>query len=241
MTKNFIFATAKWTKLLEFYDQGELRTDWKIQYQRYRVGRVKHQYWLDNRKNPTHARVDEYDYRILQNCQPGHTVFFSSSAYYLKDLWPEITVVEMFPFVKTFYPDAIICERREDIHSAIPELADNFAVVNNRTDHWVRPQELTQHIANYCKAMRPGARFFYSFRDLQMYFHRLKVDAEKLYLDWAQSLEQELGLRLVWHDIDFRRKVPNELGEYDQLENPDPTNGNLKFWFVYKGEPWQVI
>lgn len=30
-------------------------------------------------------------------------------------------------------------------------------------------------------------------------------------------------------------------GYYDQLENPDTTNGNLKFWFVYKGDPWQPI
>lgn len=232
----------EWTKLLEFFDQSQIRTDWKTQYTRYRLGRLKHQYWLNNRKNPTHAKVDEYDYRILQNCQPGHTVFFSSSGYYLRDIWPEITAVEMFPVVKTFYPDAIICEHRRDLVSVLPDLADNFAVVNNRADIWTEIDNITQHCEHYTRAMRPGCRFFYSFRDTQIVgVNRLKVDMEHFFLRWAQSLEQNLDLRLVWSQIDFQRKTPNGLGEYDVLENPDTTNGNLKFMFVYRGEPWQVI
>jgi len=51
-------------------------------------------------------------------------------------------------------------------------------------------------------------------------------------------LKHILGLELVWHSVDFTKKLPDSNGYYDQLENPDTTNGNLKFWFVYKGTPW---
>lgn len=231
-----------WTKLIEFYDQSTVRTDWRTQYIRYRLGRLKHQYWLDNRKNPDLAKVDQYDYRILQNCQPGHTVFFSSSGYYLRDIWPEITVVEMFPVVKTFYPDVIICEQRDQIAEALSSPADNFAVVNNRADIWTEIDNVTNHCRHYTRAMRAGCRFFYSFRDTQIVgMNRLKIDMERYFLDWANSLEAELELKLVWADINFRRKQPDHVGEYDVMENPDTTNGNLKFMFVYQGDPWIVI
>lgn len=231
-----------WIKLIEFFDQSALRTDWRTQYIRYRLGRLKHQYWLDNRKNATEAKVDEYDYRILQNCQPGHTVFFGSSGYYLKDIWPEITAVEMHPVVRTFYPEVVICEHRSDIAQALPEPADNFAVVNNRADLWIEIDGITEHCRHYTAAMRPGCRFFYSFRDTQVVgVNRLKVDMQKYFLDWARSLEHELGLTLVWSDIAFPRKTADCYGNHDMLENPDTTNGNLKFMFVYRGTPWSVI
>jgi hypothetical protein len=232
----------QWTKIIEFFDQSQFRTDWKTQYIRYRLGRLKHQYWLDNRKNPTHAKIDEYDYRILQNCRPGHTVFFSSSGYYLRDIWPEITAVEMFPVVKTFYPDAIICRQRQDLPKVLPDFADNFAVVNNRADIWTEIENVTEHCRHYTQIMRPGCRFFYSFRDTQIVnLNRLKVDMEQYFQDWAESLESTLDLKLVWSHIDFSRKLPDQNGYYDMLENPDTTNGNLKFMFTYKGDPWQII
>ena len=80
---------------------------------------------------------------------------------------------------------------------------------------------------------------FYSFRDTQIHINRLTTDMESLFLTWAQGLES-IGLQLVWHSIDFDCKVPDQNGYYDQLENPDTTNGNLKFWFVYQGLPWEV-
>ena len=47
-------------------------------------------------------------------------------------------------------------------------------------------------------------------------------------------------MQLVWHNINFRKKQAQPDGSYDALENPDTTNGNLKFWFVYKGQPWKM-
>jgi len=229
-------------KIIEFFNQSAIKPDWKTQYIRYRLGRLKHQYWLWNRKNPTCAQVDSYDYSILKNCQPGRTVFFASSGYYLKDLWPEIDVIEMHPVVQTFYPSAIICKSRDSLQDILVPKADNFAVVNNRGDIWTELENITGHCEEYTKAMNPGCRFFYSFRDTQVSgLNRLTTDMEQHFLDWAHSLKQKLGLELVWHDINFEKKVPDHNGYYNQLENPDTTNGNLKFWFVYKGNPWTIV
>lgn len=225
-------------KLVEHFDQVTFKKDWRTQYVKYRAGRLKHQFWLRNRKNPTDAVIDSYDYRILQNCQPGTTVFFGSAGYYLKDIFPGIEVVEMHPVVSTFYPGVHICSR--DNLSSLPFKADNFAVVNNRADHWVTQLGLSDHFDKYSEIMNPGCRVFYSFRDTQIQFNRLTVDIEDYFGTWAHSLESR-GFKLVWSDINIPRKVPDYNGCYNQLENPDSTNGNLKFWFVYNGEPWTVL
>ena len=54
---------------IEIITSDELKQDWKTQYLRYRTGRLKHQYWLTNRKNKNFALIDEYDYKILKNCK----------------------------------------------------------------------------------------------------------------------------------------------------------------------------
>lgn len=228
------------SKIIEFFNQSEIKTDWKTQYLRYRFGRLKHQYWLWNRKRQNNLLVEEYDYFILRNCQPGNTVFFASSGYYLKEIWPDIISVEMHPVVKTFYPAARICTDRSQLPVVVPERADNFAVVNNRGDIWTEITNITKHVEQYVKVMNPGCRFFYSFRDTQVVgFNRLTTDMEKFFLEWAQSLKM-LNLDLVWSQIDFPRRIPDESGNYDLNENPDTTNGNIKFAFVYCGDPWQI-
>lgn len=224
-------------KIIESFDHATMLADWKTQYRRYRTGRLKHQYWLENRKSNT-ALVDDYDYDILKNCKPGHTVFFSSAGYYLKDIWPEITVVEMFPVVQTFYPNSIYVSDRSELVDKVQPV-DNFACVNNRAEMWCTVDGLTDHFKEYIKIFRPGCRVFYSFRDTQMWVNRLKVDIEDHFLSWAHSLEK-LDLRLVWHDIQIPRKQPDGNGCYNTLENPDTSNGNLKFWFEYKGSDWNV-
>lgn len=228
------------TKIIENFNQSSIKSDWKVQYAIYRFGRLKHQYWLWNRKSNDRSLVDGYDYKILQNCQPGTTTFFSSAGYYLKDIYPELQVIEMYPIVKSFYPDIHVCEDRSDLPNLIPFKVDNFAVVNNRSDHWVTVDGLSDHLKHYSKIMNPGCRVFYSFRDTQIHVNRLTTDMEQYFLNWAQGLEHTHNLKLVWSDIVFRKKSLDANGYYDQLENPDTTNGNLKFWFVYQGSPWSV-
>jgi hypothetical protein len=227
-------------KLVEKLYPSEHKLDFKTRYIKYRAGRLKHQYWLWNRKSKDKKLIDSYDAFILKNCQPGQTAFFASSGYYLKEINNDIDVIEMHPIVKEFYPNVIITTSRDQLEDVVPYKFDNFAVVNNRGDHWVGVDGLTDHLKNYCKILNPSGRIFYSFRDTQIHYNRLIVNHYDYFLSWAMSLET-IGLTLVWHDIQFAKKEKDPVGNYDGLENPDTTNGNLKFWFVYKGKPWVLI
>jgi hypothetical protein len=226
-------------RLVEQIIKQEHKENFKTRYIKYRAGRLKHQYWLWNRKQQNKI-IDEYDATIIRNCQPGKTAFFSSAGYYLKDIWPEIDSIELYPVVQEFYPQVITVESRDQLVQRTAYQYDNFAVVNNRSDHWVSTQGLTTHLENYCKILNPGARLFYSFRDTQIHYNRLNQPAQQHFLDWANSLTH-IGLTLVWHDIQFKKKVKDGIGNYDPLENPDTVNGNIKFWFVYQGQPWEPV
>jgi hypothetical protein len=226
-------------QLVEKIITADHKTNFKTRYLKYRAGRLKHQYWLWNRKFQNKI-VDEYDAAILKNCQSGKTAFFASAGYYLKDIWSDIDCIEMHPVVTEFYPDIILTKSRQELSQVVPYHYDNFAVVNNRGDHWVTVDGLTNHIQQYATVMNPGCRFFYSFRDTQMHVNRLTTDLQKHFFEWAQGLSH-IGFDLVWHSIEFAKKLPDQNGYYDQLENPDTTNGNLKFWFVYKGQSWTPV
>ena len=225
-------------KLVEQIYFDEHKTDFRTNYIKYRAGRLKHQYWLWNRKRSNKV-IDEYDAKILKNCKPGSIAFFASAGYYLKEIWPQIDSLEIHPMVKTFCPNAIIAPTRQDLPSVVPYKYDNFAVVNNRSDHWVDVNGLTQHITAYTQVLNPGARLFYSFRDTQIHYNRLKVNAEEHFKSWAQSLES-IGLNLVWADVVFKEKIKDGAGNYDAFENPDTVIGNIKFWFCYKDQPWEI-
>ena len=225
-------------KLVEQIHSDEHRTNFKTRYIKYRAGRLKHQYWLWNRKRHNKV-VDVYDAKILKNCQPGSVGFFASAGYYLKDIWPQIDSIEMHPIVKEFYPDIILTRSRSELELVVPNKYDNFAVVNNRGDHWVDIDGIRQHLVEYTKILNPGARLFYSFRDTQIHYNRLTVNSVEYFSSWAKSLN-DIGLTLVWSDVAFPKKIKDGLGNYDAQENPDTTNGNIKFWFCYKGPAWEV-
>lgn len=227
-------------RLVTTYHEITPYTDWKTQYIRYRIGRLKHQYWLWNRKKRDQYCIDWYDRIILQNCKPGNTVFYASSGYYLRELFPDIIVAEEHPVVETFVDNVYIAHRK-DLHKVLPVKADNFAVVNNRRDQWYTPELMRENVKAYVQTMNPGCRFFYSFRDTQIVgFNRLTQDIKEFWINWAKSLEQEVGLRLVWHSVELPAKQQDGAGNYDAMENPDTVNGNIKFMFVLNDEPWEV-
>jgi len=214
----------------------DLSQSWITQYKRFRMGRLKHQYWLTNRKNSTEFIIDPYDYFILQNLNAGPTTIFGSAGYYLEEVVPDLHVVEMHPVVKTFYPKAIIVSDRKDIKNHVPKSA-NFIVTNNRGDHWMKDvNELNSNIKSYVDCLQPNGLLFYSFRDTQMLpLNRLVVDMEEYYRLWAVSLQEQFGLVLCWSDINFKKQIANKQGIYPSHENPDTTNGNLKFIFCLRG------
>lgn len=206
----------------------QIDTSWKTQYLRFRMGRLKHRYWLANRKHPTTVILDSYDHFILERLQPGPTAIFGSAGYYLEDVVPDLHIVEMHSVVKTFYPAAIIVSDRAEIKHHVPKCA-NFIVNNNRLDHWMPTVEALNHnIQCYVDCLQPGGLLFYSFRDTQMLpINRLTTDMEMYWQEWSAGLP---GLQVVWSDINFEKQESYK-GVYPCRENPDTTNGNLKFIF----------
>ena len=218
-------------KIVEEFTNLKMRNDDKHNYIRYRLGRLKHQFWLVNRKNKNEIIIDEYDNFIINNLKKGKTCIFGSAGYYLDDIIEDLTVIEQHSIVKKFYPQAHIVSNRLDI-SKIDKF-DNFIVNNNRGDMWKTLEELKVLIEEYTHSMNKGCLFFYSFRDTQIpVWNRLKLNHYDYFYNWAVNLS-DIGLNLIWHDIKFATKIPNKNGEYDGLENPDTTNGNLKFIFQF--------
>ncbi len=206
----------------------DINPNWKTQYLRFRMGRLKHRYWLTNRKHQSKFLIDSYDNFIISKLKDGPTTIFGSAGYYLDEVIKDLHVVEMHPVVKTFYPTAIIVNNRNEIKDLVPQSA-NFIVTNNRLDHWMPTvTELNYNIQCYVDCLQPGGLLFYSFRDTQMLpLNRLTTNIEQYYRDWATTLPR---LQLVWSDINFEKQEAVD-GIYPCRENPDTTNGNLKFIF----------
>lgn len=222
-------------KLIEKFEDYAINSDHnpKTDYIRYRIGRLKHDLWLRNRKRHT-VEIEPYDNFIVKNLQPGKTCVFGSAGYYLEDIVPELTVIEQWPIVKKFYPPAQIVSDRAEVHAINGAVFNNFVVINNRGDLLCDINSLDKHVENYVKAMRSGCLFFYSFRDTQIVdWNRLTVNHYDYFLSWGQSLADKFNLHMIWNDIQFADK-PKINGQYDIMENPDTTNGNIKFVFQYQ-------
>ena len=221
-------------KLIEHFTDYPMVQNDSHDYRRYRMGRLKHQLWLYNRKR-NEIILDTHDKFILDNLQEGKTCVFGSAGYYLEDFISNLVVVEQWPIVKKFYPKAQIVNDRSEIAKQNGPVFDNFVVVNNRGDIWCELSVVEKHIASYVKAMKPGCLFFYSFRDTQIVgWNRLKQDHKEYFYNFAIDIEKKYNLNLLWHDIKFAIKEKDGAGNYDIWENPDTTNGNIKYVFEYK-------
>jgi hypothetical protein len=224
--------------ITHFSDHKMIDTD-KHNYIRYRIGRLKHELWLRNRKR-NDITIDEYDKFIIDNLKTGKTCIFGSAGYYLEDLVSDLTVIEQWPIVKKFYPKAQIIDDRSQIAKVNGRTFDNFVVINNRKDLWVDTKGLEKHLYHYTKAMKPGALLFYSFRDTQILFNRLTEDHSQHFKNFATQVRNNLQLNVIWEDIRFAVKQKDGAGNYDIMENPDTTNGNIKFVFEYQTKETKI-
>tara|TARA_B100000424_G_scaffold102457_1_gene77112 strand:+ start:616 stop:1284 length:669 start_codon:yes stop_codon:yes gene_type:complete len=219
-------------KIVEYHDKEKFKDDFKTNYLRYRLGRIRHEIWLKNRKQKRKL-LDKYDNLILENCKSGKITYFNSAGYYIADLYPDknIEVIENDPIVKKFYPKCITANRQ----NTGLDLTDNFIVTNCRSDHWNTLEGFTEHFKKYTSYMKPGCRFFYSMRDTQLLgINRFKENVEQKIINWAHSLKH-IQLTLVMFKIEIPKRQ-----SMDTKENPDTANGNIKLAFVYDGEPWSV-
>jgi hypothetical protein len=223
--------------LIEHFDQYPMVNSDRHNYIRYRIGRIKHEYWLRNRKNKEEKLLDSYDNFIIKNLKPGKTCVFGCAGYYLEEWIKDLTVVEQWPIVKKFYPAAHIIKERKDLFAEFGCVFDNFIVTNSRSDHWVNLDGLTQHLKHYSKTIKDGGVLFYSFRDTQIpEWNRLTTNHFDYFLDWAKSINNDTELNCVWKDIKFADRTD----PFRMDENPDTTNGNIKFIFVKNREHLRI-
>ena len=205
-----------------YKDLTQIKNNDKIDYLKYRTGKIKHELWLKSRKSDS-VYITSYDQCILDNLQEGSTGIFGSAGYFLEDCVEDLTVMEKEPIVKKFYPKAIIVKEREDIGRLYPKHFNNFIVTNNRSDMWCDSKGLIKHIKNYQQAMAPDCLFIYSIRDTQFTpWNRLKINHYKMFVDLAKQIEQ-IGFKCQQTQIDFANGDGNE--------NPDTTNGNIRYIF----------
>jgi len=234
-------------KLIEHYSEFPIKSfskkqSFKKQYIKYRVGRIKHELWLKNRKAFDNILVEKYDWFIINNLKPGKTCFFCSAGYYLEKLVDNLVVIENSEIVKHFYPNAFIINDRTKLSEKFNNTFDNFVVNNNRGDHWGDGIEsIKNYIGEYTACLKSGGLLFYSFRDTQIpNWNRLTKDHYDYFYNFAKTLKKQYDLNLIWHDIKFAEKVKDASGNYDMLENPDTSNGNIKFVFQYQKNNWVI-
>jgi len=210
-------------KIVKHYSQLEKKSlDSKTEYLQYRTGRVKHELWLKSRKSDC-VYITPHDDYILEHMQPGTTAIFGSAGYHLEDCIDNLTVIEQKQIVKEFYPNAVIVKHRKEIGELFPKYFDNFIVTNNRSDLWTDAQGLCKHIREYKKAMRKDCLFFYSLRDTQLTsWNRLKENHYNVFIDLAKEIEK-IGFECLESQMEFANGDGNE--------NPDTTNGNIKYFF----------
>lgn len=211
-------------RIKKYNDLTLKKNNKKIQYIRYRVGNIKHDLWLKSRKSEKNVYIDRYDEFILENLNTGKTAIFGNAGYYLEDCIKDLTVLDTNPIVKDIYPKAIIVKDRAEIGEIFFKQFDNFIVTNRRSDLWVNLQGLISHMTHYRKSMKQGCNFFYTFRDTQITpWNRLKENHYEYFLNFAKTIEQTLSVKCLHSTIDFANGDGNE--------NPDTTNGNIKYLF----------
>lgn len=205
-----------------YNDLTKVNNNDKIDYLKYRTGKIKHELWLKSRKSDS-VYITAYDQCILDNLQPGSTGIFGSAGYYLEDCVDNLTVIEKDAIVKKFYPKAVIVKERGEIGKLFPRHFNNFIVTNNRSDMWTDGEGIVNHIKKYKEAMATGCVFFYSIRDTQFTpWNRLKINHYKMFVGLAKQIEQA-GFECIQTQIDFANGDGNE--------NPDTTNGNIRYIF----------
>jgi len=210
-------------KIVRHYSELTKNTlDMKTAYLQYRTGRIKHELWLKSRKS-NDVYITPHDDYIMNRLQPGSTAIFGSAGYHLEDCVDNLTVIEQNDIVKHFYPNAVIVKNRTEIGELFPKHFNNFVVTNNRSDLWTNAEGLCQYIKEYKKAMAKGCLFFYSLRDTQLTsWNRLKINHYNVFIELAKEIEK-LGFECLESQMDFANGDGNE--------NPDTTNGNIKYFF----------
>jgi hypothetical protein len=218
-------------KVIGRYDEAKFKDTYQNHYRRWKFGKPKHTYYVRNR----HAKnkiLDMYDCYILENLVPGETVTYDSAGYYLDGIVDNLSVIELNPIVKSWYPDAYIDTGEESVKSLYCQ-ADNFIVNNTIKLRWKTFDQYTNYWKHQIKFLKPGSQIFWSFRDIFVFHNRLKYNFSDLLKNWLRSMEQH-GFYVInlSHSMIKINDTMITLADLPEIE--DMVNGNVKVHWQYQ-------
>jgi hypothetical protein len=220
-------------KVISCYADGPIIPSFRNQYTMLKFGKPKHRYYLRNRYS-NEIVLDQYDKYLIENCQPGHTIYYDSSGYYMAGVLDNLTVVELKPIVLKWYPEALIDDGSND--SAIQALhgtADNFIINNTIRLRYRTFEYYTNYWRHQTRFFKPGAQVFYSFRDIFIHHNKLKHPFSQVLQNWLTEMDTH-GFKLV----NCVREIIPITADMTELhiipEVTDMVNGNVKLHWEYR-------
>ena len=219
-------------KLIDSYEDATFIPSFRNLYQSYRAGHPKHRYWLANRKQAI-AKLDLYDQYILENLNPGKTLAYDISGYYLNNFIRDLVIVEKDPVVLTWAPECIL-ESDQLSLDALHGTIDNLIVINIVDLRWKNIEYWTEWWLKKAVYFKPGCQIMFSFRENRLLRNRLKIKFSNLMDKWLQTMETH-GFMLKRYSYD-PCAVDELMTNYKHApEIVDIINGNLKIHWEYNG------
>ena len=218
-------------KIIDHYKDATWNDNFRNNYCVWKFGKPKHNYYVKNRHSDT-VTLDQYDQYILENLSPGSTIIYDAAGYYLKDAVENLTVIELNPIVRNWFPEVIIDTGEKSVNHLYSQ-ADNFIVNNTIKLRWKYFEEYTEYWLYQRRFFKPGTHIFFSFRDIFIFHNRLKYNLSDLLNTWLQSMQGH-GFELVklQHDLIPVTADITNLNHVPEIS--DPVNGNIKIHWRYQ-------
>lgn len=218
-------------KVIDCYADGPWVNSYRNNYTKWKFGKPKHRYYVNNRRAQT-KKFDHWDQYIIEQCCPGHTIVWDSAGYYLDGVIDDLTVVDLEPVVLSWYPKAKIYTSENAVQDLYTS-ADNFVINNTVRLRWRTFDYYTDFWKHTTRFFRPGCQVFFSFRDIFMFHNRLKYHFSELLEEWIERMKP-LGfdpVRVSYEKIPITSAI-TELSKVPEIE--DMVNGNIKIHWHYR-------
>lgn len=218
-------------KIIRNYAEGGFRESFRNLYTKWKFGKPKHTYYVKNRRSNV-VVLDQYDQYIIERLQHGNTIVYDAAGYYLADVIPNLTVVELNPIVRTWFPAAIIDTGPTSVEHLYGSAA-NFIVNNTIKLRWKTFDEFTSYWEHQTRFFSDTTEIFFSFRDIFVFHNRLKYRFSDLLSRWLTEDMEPRGFQLVQLDHQLV-PVDSSVTELERaVEVTDMINGNVKIHWRY--------
>lgn len=218
-------------KVIGRYSDTTFVENYRNRYTRWKFGKPKHNYYVKNRRSKVKV-FDYYDKYIIDNLGPGNTVAFDTAGYYLDGVVDNLTVIDLDPIVRSWYPQAVIFKEEKDVEH-LYHSADNFIVNNTIRLRWKTFDEHAEFWIQARRFLKPGCQVFFSYRDIFIFHNRLKYNFSKLLADWLPAMEQH-GFYVKKYSYDPIPVTKQQTELHQVPEIVDMVNGNVKIHWEYR-------